>query len=60
MSRLEGVIAELESAKSQAIARFASEVNMPVPDFLRHFRVVVDAPALDDASVNFRVEPRDR
>ncbi|OQX68504.1 MAG: hypothetical protein B6A08_09535 [Sorangiineae bacterium NIC37A_2] len=60
MSRLEVVIHELEAAREQATARFASEANMPVRDFLRPFRVVLEAPLGPDASsVEFRVEPRE-
>lgn len=60
MSRLEVVIHELESARDQATARFASEANMPVRDFLRHFRVVLEAPLGPKTdSVEFRVEPRE-
>lgn len=60
MSRLEVVIHELETAREQATARFANEANMPVRDFLRHFRVVLEAPlGPKAASVEFRVEPRE-
>jgi hypothetical protein len=59
MDRLDAVIDEIESAKKQAIARFATEANMPVPDFLRHFRVICETPALGESSISFRVEPLD-
>jgi hypothetical protein len=60
MDRLTSVIAELEQARDSAVARFASQANMPVPDFLRHFRVVLENPAHDEENVSFRVEPIDR
>ena len=40
MNRLDPVILELEAARATAIAQFAAEANMPVPDFQRHFRVI--------------------
>lgn len=57
MKRLDSVIAELEAARSSAVARFATEVNMPVQDFLRHFRVVMERAPSDAGEVAFRVEP---
>lgn len=57
--RLDSVIAEIEAARSLAVARFAAEVNMPVRDFLRHFRVVTEGPNGEGAHVSFRVEPRE-
>lgn len=59
MQRLDAVITELESARDLATARFASEVNMPVSDFLRHFRIVMQTPHDGEAEVLFRVEPHD-
>lgn len=59
MSRLEAVIDEIEGAKKRAIARFAAEANMPVPDFLRHFRVICESPSPSAESIAFRVEPRE-
>lgn len=59
MNRLDPVIEELEAARVQAVARFAAEANMPVPDFQRHFRVVVDSMAANHGQVAFRVEPRE-
>jgi hypothetical protein len=59
MDRLEAVIDEIETAKKQATLRFATEANMPVPDFLRHFRVICESPALGGSSISFRVEPLD-
>lgn len=58
MDRINSVIAEIEAARTAAVARFASEVNMPVRDFLRHFRVVTEGPS-DVGQVSFRVEPRE-
>ena len=58
MTRLEPVIAELETARRTAAARFAAEANMPLAAFLRHFRVIMEGP--DRASeISFRVEPRE-
>lgn len=57
MKRLDSVIAELEAARGYAVARFASEANMPVADFLRHFRVVLENPSKEAEDVSFRVEP---
>ena len=57
MKRLNTVIAELEAARSYAVARFASEANMPIRDFLLHFRVILENPSDDAAAVSFRVEP---
>lgn len=57
MKRLNTVIAELEAARSYAVARFASEANMPIRDFLRHFKVILENPSDDAAAVSFRVEP---
>lgn len=59
MNRLDAVIAELQSAKDEAITRFAAEANMPVVDFLRHFRVIVETSTEDLKTVSFRVEPRE-
>lgn len=59
MKRLDPVIAELEAAKNQAIAQFAAEANMPVPDFRRHFRVVMEGSPSISGEVSFRVEPRE-
>jgi hypothetical protein len=59
MDRLNAVIDEIEGAKQEAIQRFASEANMPVPDFLRHFKVVCEAPTPGSSSIAFRVEPRE-
>lgn len=57
MKRLVPVIAELEAARNFATARFASEANMPIQAFLRHFRVICES-GMDDSDVQFRVEPR--
>jgi hypothetical protein len=59
MTRLEAVIDEIEGAKKRAIARFAAEANMPVTDFLRHFKVICETPSPGAASIAFRVEPRE-
>lgn len=59
MNRLDTVIEELETARTEAVARFAAEANMPVPDFQRHFRVVVESMATNQGQVAFRVEPRE-
>jgi hypothetical protein len=59
MERLDAVITELEAARDLATARFASEVNMPVREFLRHFRVILEGPRADSSEVFFRVEPID-
>jgi len=59
MTRLDPVIAELEAARTQAIAQFAAEANMPVPDFQRHFRVVMEGAPSTSGAVAFRVEPRE-
>lgn len=59
MNRLDAVIDEIEGAKKKAIQRFAEEANMPVQDFLRHFRVICETPTGDSAQIAFRVEPRD-
>jgi len=59
MDRINSVIAEIEAARNAAVARFASEVNMPVRDFLRHFRVVTEGPSGEGTQVSFRVEPRE-
>lgn len=58
MKRLIPVIAELEAARNFATARFASEANMPIEAFLRHFRVICESGAEVDSDVQFRVEPR--
>ncbi|HSC87493.1 MAG TPA: hypothetical protein VLC09_09500 [Polyangiaceae bacterium] len=57
MKRLEPVIAELEAARSHAIARFAAEANMPVSAFQRHFRVIMEGSPGQTGDVSFRVEP---
>lgn len=57
MKRLNSVIAELEAAKSLAVAQFASEANMPIEAFLRHFRVVCESPITESGQISFRVEP---
>lgn len=59
MKRLQPVIAELEAARNLAVTRFANEANMPVNDFLRHFRVVLESPSSEEGDVSFRVEPRE-
>lgn len=59
MDRLDSVITELEAARTEAVQRFASEVNMPVPEFLRHFRVVLEGADAGSQHVSFRVEPRE-
>jgi len=59
MDRLEPVIAELEAARNRAIAQFAAEANMPIPDFQRHFRVVMEGSPSASGEVSFRVEPRE-
>lgn len=59
MKRLQPVIAELEAARNLAVTRFANEANMPVNDFLRHFRVVLESPSNGEGDVSFRVEPRE-
>ena len=59
MERLEPLIAELEAARLAAIARFATEANMSVRDFERHFRVVLQDLSSGEAAVSFRVEPRE-
>lgn len=59
MNRLDPVIAELEAAKNFAIARFAAEANMPVADFQRHFRVVLEGSPAETGEISFRVEPRE-
>lgn len=56
MKRLGPVIAELEAARNFATARFASEANMPVQAFLRHFRVLCESDG--NGEIQFRVEPR--
>lgn len=58
MKRLDPVIAELEAARNFATARFASEANMPIDAFLRHFRVICESSVESDSDVQFRVEPR--
>jgi hypothetical protein len=57
MNRLEPVIAELEAARSHAIAQFAAEANMPVAVFQRHFRVIMEGSPSTNGEVSFRVEP---
>lgn len=59
MSRIEHVIAEVTAAREEATRKFAEEVNMPLADFRRHFRVVLELSAGDEPTVSFRVEPRD-
>ena len=59
MERIDSVIAELESAHHRAVEQFAHEVNMPVPEFLQHFRVVVEGTSGTGSHVSFRVEPRE-
>ncbi len=59
MDRLDSVIDEIEAARGEAVQRFASEVGMPVSEFLRHFRVVVEGPNSSTMQVSFRVEPRE-
>jgi hypothetical protein len=59
MDRINAVINEIEGAKKEAIQRFAHEANMPVPDFLRHFKVVCETPSPGSSSIAFRVEPRE-
>lgn len=59
MKRLDPVIAEIEAARTFAVARFAAEANMPVDAFLRHFRVVCETSEPSRGGVAFRVEPRD-
>lgn len=58
MKRLDPVIAELEAAQNFATARFASEANMPIEAFLRHFRVICESGMEGHSDVQFRVEPR--
>lgn len=58
MKRLNPVIAELEAARNFATARFASEANMPIEAFLRHFRVICESDVEGPSDVQFRVEPR--
>lgn len=57
MDRLDAVIAEIEAARANAVSQFAAEANMPVPDFQRHFRVVLEGAPADSGQVSFRVEP---
>jgi len=59
MKRINSVIVELEAARSLAVAQFASEANMPIEAFLRHFRVVCESPLNDQGQISFRVEPRE-
>lgn len=59
MERIESVIEEIERMRSSAVERFAAEANMPVPDFRRHFRVVLEEAKLSDGQVSFRVEPKE-
>lgn len=59
MSRIERVIAEVNAAREEATRKFAEEVNMPLADFHRHFRVVLELSAGDEPTVSFRVEPRE-
>jgi len=59
MKRLNSVVVELEAARSLAIAQFASEANMPVEAFLRHFKVVCESPINEHGQISFRVEPRE-
>ncbi len=59
MKRINSVIAELETAKSLAVAKFASEANMPVAAFLRHFKVVCESTVNEQGQVSFRVEPKE-
>jgi hypothetical protein len=59
MNRLEPVIEELEAARAEATSRFAAEAEMPVPDFQRHFRVVLDSMTVSSGEVAFRVEPKE-
>ncbi len=59
MKRINSVIVELEAAKSLAVAQFASEANMPVEAFLRHFKVVCESPVNEEGQISFRVEPID-
>lgn len=59
MERLDPVIAELETARSSAVAHFAAEANMPVGDFLRHFQVILEEAEGETKQVSFRVEPRE-
>ncbi len=59
MKRISPVIAELEAARAFAITQFAAEVNMPVQEFLEHFRVTMSSPAGDSAEVSFVVEPKE-
>ena len=56
MERLNPVIAELEAARNFAVARFAAEANMPIADFLQHFKVLMNS-ADADGQVSFTVEP---
>ncbi len=58
MERIDPVIAELEAARQFAVARFAAEANMPVADFLKHFRVKMQSPD-EKGEVSFVVEPID-
>ena len=58
MERIDPVIAELEAARQFAVARFAAEANMPVSEFLQHFRVVMQSPN-EAGEVSFVVEPID-
>lgn len=57
MERIDSVIAELETARHQAVERFAHEVNMPIPEFLRHFRVILEGTSTAAGEASFRVEP---
>ncbi len=59
MSRIEEVVAEVNAAREAAIAKFAAEVNMPVADFSRHFRVVAELTTGQEPQVTFRVEPHE-
>ncbi len=56
MERLNPVIAELEAARNFAVARFAAEANMPVVDFLLHFRVIMNSTT-GEGDISFTVEP---
>jgi hypothetical protein len=59
MERIDSVIAELETARHEAVEQFAHEVNMPVSEFLRHFRVILEGTSGTGNEVSFRVEPRE-
>lgn len=59
MSRIDEVIAEVDAAREAATRKFATEVNMPLADFRRHFDVVLELAAGDEPAVSFRVEPKD-